>query len=126
MKDLNTSAFTGRLTRQPELKRTTGGTAYAWARVAVQRPHGPEGEDRGAAFFDVKVWSGTAEALCSYTDKGSRIAVEGRLELDEWEKDGQIRQRVYVLANPGGVQFLDPKEDSTEEKSEPEELPAAA
>jgi single-strand DNA-binding protein len=122
MKDMNTIALTGRLTKDPELRATNGGTAVTTLRVAIQRPNGPEAQDRGAAFIDVEAWKGTAEACCKFLKKGSRVAVEGFLEQDEWKKDGASRQRHYVVAKPGGIQFLDGARTAPE--AERDEAPA--
>ncbi len=123
--DVNTVALTGRLTKDPELEHTKGGTAVTRLRIAIQRTRGPEAEDRGATFWTVQVWKGTAEAACKYLKKGSRVAIEGFLDHDEWEKDGAPRQMHYVVAKPMGVKFLDPAPKSDEE-SEQEPLPEAA
>ncbi|MEZ4588710.1 MAG: single-stranded DNA-binding protein, partial [Gemmatimonadales bacterium] len=92
-------------------------------RVAIQRPSTREGEDRGAVFYDVEVWNGTAENCVRYLSKGSRIAVVGRLELDQWKDENDLpRQRSYVVASQ--VNFLDPSPAGGErEEAEPEPKP---
>jgi single-strand DNA-binding protein len=76
--------FTGRLTVDPELRSTGSRRSVSRLRVAIQRPSGKGGSDRGAAFFDVEVWNGLAE---SYARIPAKRAVEGRLEHQEWTDD---------------------------------------
>jgi len=91
----------GRLTRDPELVETKGGTAICNLRVAVDRRN-----REGAVYLDVKCFEGQARACADHLSKGRQVAVTGRLELDEWEaKDGSgKRSRVYVIGER--VQFL--------------------
>jgi single-strand DNA-binding protein len=122
MQDINSVVFTGRLTADPELRCTASGRSVSRLRVAIQRAGG--GRDRGAAFYDVEVWNGLAESCARYLAKGRRVAVEGRLEHQEWTDNGdRRRQRNYVVATQ--VNFLDPPpEGEVREEAEPE--PATA
>ena len=99
---MNQVNMIGRLTRDPELVETKGGTAICNLRVAVDRRN----RDDGAVFVDVKAFEGQARACADHLSKGRQVAVTGRLELDEWEaKDGSgKRSRVYVIGER--VQFL--------------------
>jgi single-strand DNA-binding protein len=111
MQDVNTIAVTGRLTQDPELRHVgPEKIAKTTARLAIQRPNGKEAEDRGAAFIDVDVWRGNAEALCCYQGKGKRIAVEGRIEHEQWKKDGAKRQRTFIVAER--VHYLEKADDA--------------
>lgn len=111
MQDVNTIAVTGRLTRDPELRHVgPDKIAKTTARLAIQRPNGKEAEDRGAAFIDVDIWRGNAEALCRYQGKGRRIAVEGRIEHEQWETDGAKRQRTFIVAER--VHYLEKPDDA--------------
>ncbi|MEZ5078120.1 MAG: single-stranded DNA-binding protein [Solirubrobacterales bacterium] len=114
MQDMNTVTVTGRIAQDPELRHTNGGTAVAKLRVAIQRPNGKEAEDRGAAFYDVDAWRGTAIAAANHLSVGSKVAIEGYLEQDEWESEGSKRYRNYIVARR--IHFLDPR--STEEGEE--------
>ena len=89
-------------------------------RLAVQRRRGRDGEDRGAVFVDLTAFQGLASICGRYLAKGSRVAVQGRLELDEWEaEDGSPRRRHKVIAEQ--VEFLDPAgNQDAEAASEPE------
>ena len=92
----------GRLTRDPGLVETSGGTAICNLRVAVDR----RSRDDGALFVDVKAFEGQARACADHLSKGRQVAVTGRLELDEWEaKDGSgKRSRLYLIGER--VEFL--------------------
>lgn len=104
MQDVNTVTITARLTRDPELRTTNAGHTVSTLRVAIGRPGG---KDRDAAFFDVEVWNAVAESCAKFLSKGSRVAVAGRLEHQQWKDDrGVSRQRNYLVA--GQVNFLDP------------------
>ena len=117
-KDINQVVFTARLTKDPELRETPSGNSVATLRVAIGRPDGKDGQDRGAAFYDVEVWNGLAKRCARYLAKGRRILVSGRLEHQQWEDDKDVsRQRNYVVA--GQVNFLDPA-PKDEERQETE------
>ena len=116
MQDINSVTFTARLTKDPELRSTSSGKSVSTLRVAIQRPGGKDGSDRGAAFYDVEVWNGLAESCARYLSKGSRIAVEARLEHQEWtDDDDRPRQRNYLVATQ--VNFLGPRPKKDDEGS---------
>jgi single-strand DNA-binding protein len=126
VQDMNVVTLTARLTRDPELRQTRSEHSVSTLRVAIQRPSTRDGEDRGAVFYDVEVWNGTAENCARYLSKGSRVALVGRLELDQWKDEHEVsRQRSYVVATQ--VNFLDPApEGERSEEAEPEPEPAGA
>lgn len=98
---INQVNLMGRLTRDPELRSTTTGKAIANFSIAVDRMSGEETD-----FFDVTCWNNLADIVSKYTQKGSKVYVSGRLQLDRWEQDGQKRSKVSIVAND--VTFLDP------------------
>jgi single-strand DNA-binding protein len=109
MADLNKVFLMGRLTFDPELRRTPGGTAVAELRMATTQTFpGRDGERREETLFiDVTVWDRQAENCCQYLRKGSQIHVEGSLRMDTWEDktSGEKRSKIRVRADR--VQFLD-------------------
>ena len=106
---MNSVQLIGRLTRDPELRSTHGGTSVCDMRLAVPRRRTRSGEDRGAVFIDVTAFGGLAESCGAYLSSGRRVAVSGRLELEEWEgPGGEPRRRHKVVADQ--VEFLDPKD----------------
>jgi single-strand DNA-binding protein len=106
--NVNVVVVTGNLTRDPELRSTSGGTSVCKLRVAVnsRRKDGQSGEwvDK-PNYFDVTVWGAQGENCANYLSKGRPVAIEGRLDWREWEdKEGNKRQTVEIIANT--VQFL--------------------
>ncbi len=101
---MNTVNLIGRLTADPELRNTNGGTPVCTVRLAVNRPR-KDGKDQGAVFIDVVSFSRQAEAVAEHLGKGRQIAVTGRLEYREWTTD-EVRHSLHeVIAQD--VTFLD-------------------
>ncbi len=109
MASLNKVMLIGRLTRDPEKRTIPSGSAVTEFRLAASRRFkSNSGEDREeTVFVDITAWGRTAEICAQYLRKGSQVFIEGRLKLDEWEKDGQKRSKLSVVAEV--VQFLDSK-----------------
>ena len=107
---LNRVVLVGRLTRDPELRTTGGGTAVCNFSMAVNRIRkGPEGED--ADFFNIVAFGKTADFVSQYLQKGRLASVDGRLQQRKYTtKDGQARDVVEILAD--NVQGLDRAPDS--------------
>ena len=102
------SFSSGRLTRDPELRALPSGTSVCTLRVACSSSRKDAGGEyrEKPNYFDVSVYGGAAEGVSRYTRKGSRVAIDGRLEWSEWESsDRQKRQAVSIVADT--VQFLD-------------------
>lgn len=116
---LNKVLLIGNLTRQPELRYTPSGKAVLDMRLAVNnRYKTPDGQFRDEpCFLDVVVWDKQAELCNSHLTKGATVFVEGRLQYDEWEKDGKKQNKIRVVAQR--VQFMD-KLQSAEFKDAPE------
>jgi single-strand DNA-binding protein len=106
MADLNSVFLIGNLTRDPEVRYAPSGDAVADIQMAVNRKfRTKDGQDREeACFVGVVVWGRQAETCGQYLRKGSLVFVEGRLQYEQWEKDGQKNSRLRVRANR--VQFL--------------------
>jgi single-strand DNA-binding protein len=102
---MNSISITARLTADPT-NRTAGELQICDLRVAIARRKGRNGEDRGAVFVDVATFGPLAKICGQYLAKGRRVAVTGRLELDEWAaEDGSPRRRHKIVADQ--VEFLD-------------------
>lgn len=113
MANLNRVLLIGRLTRDPELRYTAGGTPVADFGVAVNRfrknPDGTTQEE--TTFVDITTWSRTAELASQYLAKGRQVFIEGRLKFDQWTSpEGQKRSKLTVVAD--NLQFLDAKGSS--------------
>ena len=105
MADLNHVVLIGRLTRDAELKYTSGGQAVCKFSIAVnrRRKSGDQWVDE-ANFFDIVLWGRQGESLNQYLVKGKLVGVDGELRQDRWEQDGQNRSKVEIVAN--NIQLL--------------------
>lgn len=91
---LNRAVLTGRLTRDPELRYTTSGTAVVSFTLAVDRQFRNQNGDRDADFVNCVIWRKSAENFSNFTHKGSLVGVEGRIQTRNYEN--QQGNRVYV------------------------------
>ena len=116
MTDLNHVVEIGRLTRDisgRDFGYTAGGTARLNISIAVNRSEKRNGQWADKAnFFDVTVWGKTAENIKPYLHKGKQIAVDGYLDQQRWEKDGQKYSKVCIIAN--NVQLLGGNDSGTQ------------
>lgn len=100
----------GRLTRDPELKYTQGGSPVARFSLAVDRGRKNQQGEKETDFIRCSTWNKQAELVANYLQKGRLVAVEGSLRIDDVEQqDGQRRQYVEVVCN--AVRFLDKGKD---------------
>lgn len=109
---LNHITIMGRLTRDPELRRTGSGVAVTSFRVAVDRDFQPkDGGERKADFIDCVAWRQTGEFISKYFTKGRMIVVDGRLEMRDWtDKEGNKRISAEIIV--ANAYFGDSKRDS--------------
>ena len=91
---LNKTILMGRLTAEPELRRTQNNTSVTSFTLAVNRSYARQGEQAQTDFIDVVAWSSTAEFVTKWFHKGMLVAVCGRLQTRTWE-DGQGPQRSW-------------------------------
>jgi single-strand DNA-binding protein len=106
--NINRVVLVGRLTRDPELRALPSGTSVCSLRIASNSTRKDAAGDyvERPNYFDVSVFGGAAESVGNYMRRGSRVAIDGRLEWREWEAaDEQKRQAVSIVADT--VQFLD-------------------
>ena len=108
---LNKIFIMGRLTRDPELRRTQTGTPVASFSLAVDRDFKDKSTgERTTDFIDVVAWRQTGEFVSRYFTKGRMAVVEGRLQMRDWtDKDGNKRRTAEVVAE--NVYFGDSKRD---------------
>lgn len=107
---LNKIFIMGRLTRDPELRRTQNGTAVAGFALAVDRDYKNADGTKDTDFVDVVAWRSTAEFAAKYFTKGRMAIVEGRLQIRDWtDKDGNKRRNAEVVAD--NVYFGDSKKE---------------
>lgn len=116
---LNHVTLMGRLTRDPELRRTGSGTAVTSFTLAVDQDFAPKDGSREADFIDCVAWRQSGEFVSKYFAKGRMAVVSGRLQIRPWEdKDGNKRRSAEVVVD--AVYFGDSRRDSADA---PEALP---
>ena len=97
---LNKIFLMGRLTRDPELRRTASGTAVTSFSLAVDRDFKSQNGEKETDFIDVVAWRSTAEFVSKYFTKGRMAGVEGRLQIRDWtDRDGGKRRSAEVIAD---------------------------
>ena len=110
---LNKCFLLGRMTKDPEIRRTNGGTAVTSFTLAVDRDFKTNGE-KETDFIEVVAWRNTAEFVSKYFSKGRMAIVEGRLQIRDWtDKNGNKRRTAEVVAD--NVYFGDSKRENKEE-----------
>ena len=92
---MNKVFLMGNLTKDPEVRYTPSGKAYARTGIAVTRPFNKDAVD----FFNLIAWEKRAETMGNYLRKGSRILVEGRMQTNSYEKDGVKHNAVDIIVD---------------------------
>lgn len=106
---INLIILHGRLTRDPELRRTASGVSVASVTLAVDRDFTEANGTRQTDFIDLVAWRQTAERLCKFFSKGREAAVTGRLQMRTWtDKEGQKRISAEVVVDR--IDFCGPKD----------------
>lgn len=107
---LNKIILMGRLTRDPELRRTQSGTAVTSFSIAVDRDFKGLNGEKETDFIDIVAWRNTAEFASKYFTKGRMAVVEGRLQIRDWtDNNGGKRRSAEVIAD--SIYFGDSKRD---------------
>ena len=121
---LNHITIMGRLTRDPELRRTGSGVAVASFTVAVDRDFAPkDGGEKETDFIDCVAWRQTGEFVSKHFSKGRMAVVSGRLQIRKWtDKDGNKRVSAEVVAE--NVYFGDSKPSEQSSYTGPSTAPA--
>lgn len=120
---INMVALMGRLTYEPELRKTPSDVSVIRFQVACDRSYQRAGAERQADFIDCVAWRQTAEFISRYFHKGSMIAIEGTIQTSNYtDKNGNNRKQTEVLAN--NVSFCGSKNESGGSMDiEPESVP---
>ncbi len=105
MGGLNRAILAGRLTADPDVRYTTNEIPVTKFSLAINRPSKNGGQD--VDFINIVAWRGLAKICGEYLKKGRRVAVEGRLQIRKYEKDGQKRTYAEIVAS--NMQMLDSK-----------------
>lgn len=123
MASFNRVILIGNLTRDIET-RQVGDNTVAKFGIAVNRKYKDKEE---TTFVDCEAWGRTAEVMAKHTHKGNAVCIEGRLKLDTWEKDGEKRSKLLVVAEnfyflPGGGAAKSDEEKVADKKKAVEEF----
>lgn len=114
---MNRVALIGRLTLKPELRYTQSNIATTRFTVAVNRNYTGNDGERKADFINVVAWRKQAETITKYFDKGSQIAIEGRIQTDNYtDKDGNKRNMTNVVLE--NFEFVESKKRDDNEVQE--------
>ena len=110
---LNHITIMGRLTRDPELRRTASGISCASFTLAVDRDYsGKDGGEKETDFIDCVAWRSTADFVSKYFTKGRMAVASGRLQIRSWtDKEGNKRRTAEVVAD--NVYFADSKREES-------------
>ena len=113
---LNHITIMGRLTRDPELRRTGSGIAVTSFTLAVDRDYKAKDAEKEVDFIDCVAWRNTGEFVGKYFTKGRMAVVSGKLQIRGWtDKEGNKRRTAEVLAE--NVYFADSKSESGESQA---------
>lgn len=114
---INHVVVVGRLTRKPELKFTTNGTKYTQFIVATQRNFKNKDGEYEADFINFRLWRTAAENFTKFTNKGSLVGIEGRIQTSSYDKDGKTVYIQEVLAE--GFSLLETKKTVESRNNQP-------
>ena len=114
---LNSISIMGRLSSDPQLRRTASGKAVASFSVACERDFkNQQTGEKEVDFIECVAWGGTAEMVEKYFHKGQMAVATGRLQLRDWtDKNGQKRRTAEILVN--SIYFCGSKESGTQASS---------
>lgn len=115
---LNHFVGMGRLTADPELRKTQGGISVTSFKIAIERDVAGADGERGVDFVDVVAWRETAEFVSKYFEKGKVAVVKGRLQVREWTDKEENRRKSYEIV-ADRVYFGDTKRKGEGEASMP-------
>lgn len=97
---LNIVVLMGRLTADPELRRTPNGVSVTTFTIAVERTYTPHGQEKQTDFIEILAWRNTAEFVCKHFSKGKLIALSGSIQTRLYEdKEGRKRKAFEILAD---------------------------
>lgn len=105
---MNVVCLIGRLVADPELKHTQANVSVCSFRIAVDRSYQAKGQERQADFINIVAWRQSAEFICRYFHKGSRISVVGSLQSRDYTDQNGNKRTVYEVVCDN-VGFVDPK-----------------
>lgn len=114
---INHVVVVGRLTKKPELKFTANGTKYTQFSVATQRNFKNKDGEYEADFINCRLWRTAAENFVKFTNKGSLVGIEGRIQTSSYDKDGKTVYITEVLVE--GFSLLETKKVAETRNDQP-------
>lgn len=108
---MNTVVLVGRLTKDPELRRTNNDIAVVQFTIAVNRTFQNKAGEREADFINCVAWRAQAENLAKFMRKGSQIGIEGRIQTRNYDDQNGVRKYVTEIVCDN-IHFLEPKSSS--------------
>lgn len=114
---MNKVILIGNLTRDPELSSTPSGVSVCRFSIAVSRPYVQGDGEKKTDFFNCTAWKGMAENVAKYCRKGNKIALEGSVQIRDYE-DNQGKRRTAVDVICSNVEFLTPRTQAADETTE--------
>ena len=117
---MNSCNFTGRLTKDPELKATQSDKKYTRFCLAVDGIKDKDG-NKTADFVDCIAWNKSAEIIAQYARKGSKIGVSGRYHTTTYDKDGEKRKNIDIVVNEFDLLDSKPKDQPAQVEAAPVE-----
>lgn len=117
---INRVVLVGRLTKDPELRRTGNGTAVASFTLAIDNRIKDENGNKTTSFIPCVVWKEQAENCVRFIHKGSLVGIEGRLNQRTYENKDKVNVQVIEIICDS-IQFLEPKKDETQSATQPSE-----
>ena len=120
---MNNVSIIGRLTRDPELKRTQSNISYVRFTLAVNRSFTDESGERQADFISCIAWRAQAENLARFMKQGSQIGLVGRIQTGSYESDKGTIYTTDIVAD--NIQFLEskPKQDNKDNGYDEQDIP---
>ena len=122
---MNNCNFTGRLTKDPELKTTQSGKKYLRFCLAVDGIKDKDG-NKTADFVDCIAWNKSAEIIAQYARKGSKLGISGRLHTTTTEANGEKRKYTEIIVNEFDLLDSKPKDQAEQSQEQPQEIPDQA
>jgi len=120
---ISRTVLVGRLTRDPELKRTASGVAVVSFTLAVNRQFTNSQGEREADFINCVIWRKAAENFCKFTNKGSLVGIDGHIQTRNYEN--QQGQRVYVTeVVVDNFSLLESRKDNSNNNNNPNQAPS--
>jgi single-strand DNA-binding protein len=111
MQDINSLTIVGRLVNDVEISVTKSGTTVGKFAIAVNGY-----KDDEVSFLNVVIWGKLADIVNQYGGKGKQVVVQGKIKQERWEKDGQKREKVSIIAD--SVQLIGGKKSAAENSNQ--------